>query len=80
MSQPTYSISNTYHESTFQYNTIKNINIQCIDVGFCAILDNYKIAIGSDDGRVALFEKTYTKPVNIFEAFSSKKNKNKNME
>ena len=49
-------------------------------MGFCAILDNYKIAIGSDDGRVALFEKTYTKPVNIFEAFSSKKNKNKNME
>lgn len=51
-----------------------------MDVGYCALVENYKIAIGSDDGRVALFEKTYTKPVNIFEAFSLKKSKGKNME
>lgn len=52
-----------------------------MDVGFCRIADNYKIAIGTDDGRVALFEKTYTKPVNIFEAFPVKtKTKGKTME
>ena len=50
-----------------------------MDVGYCALVENYKIAIGSDDGRVALFEKTYTKPVNLFEAFVLKKSKGKNM-
>jgi hypothetical protein len=45
---------------------LKNVNIQVIDIGFCTIADNFKVAVGTDDGRVALFEKTYIKPVNIF--------------
>lgn len=49
-----------------------------MDVGFCTIADNYKVCIGTDDGRVAIFEKTYSKPVNIFQAFSVKKKKQGN--
>ena len=40
-----------------------------MDVGYCEISQNYRIVIGADDGRVAIFEKDYSKPVNIFEAF-----------
>lgn len=42
------------------------MNIICMDVGYCEISQNYRIVIGADDGRVAIFEKDYSKPVNIF--------------
>jgi hypothetical protein len=45
-----------------------------MDVGYCTIADNYRIVIGTHDGKIAIFEKTYEKPVNIFEVFSIKKN------
>jgi hypothetical protein len=48
-----------YEEDTFLYNTLKNVGISAMDVGYCAIADNYLIVIGTNDGRVAIFEKNY---------------------
>jgi hypothetical protein len=44
-----------------------------MDVGYCTIANNYRIAMGTTDGRIAIFDKAYEKPVNIFEAFPLKK-------
>lgn len=40
-----------------------------MDIGYCTIAEQFRVAIGTEDSRVAIFDHTYTKPVNIFEAF-----------
>ena len=42
-----------------------------MDVGYCQITQNYRIVVGIDDGRIAIFEQDYSKPVNIMEPFET---------
>lgn len=57
ISQPTYSHSKTSKETISTYSaSLKNINIETVDIGYCRTTDHYLIAMGSDDGRVAIFE------------------------
>ena len=37
-----------------------------MDLDYCTISDEFRIAMGTDDSRVAIFDHTYTRPVNIF--------------
>ena len=53
----------------FKYKTLLQVNIEGMDVGYCKIADQFRVAIGTDDSRVAIFDHTYARPVNIFEAF-----------
>ena len=52
---------------------MKNINIEAVDIGYCKSQDVYIIAMGSDDGRVAIFEERSNKPITFYEVFENTK-------
>lgn len=41
-----------------------------MDIAYCCILEAYRIVLGTHDAKVLVFERTYTKPVQIYEVFA----------
>lgn len=66
-------VGKTYTENVFEYNNniINSVNITCMDIAYCCILQAYRIVLGTHDAKVLVFERTYTKPVQIYDLFAN---------